>query len=455
MTSIGTGPGASPRIAGVELDVVSASLQRDAPLLVDQLRYVAEKSDFYRERWGPAQTSAVAGASVDGLSELLCELPLTTKDELRRAQEERPPYGTHLACRPDQVALIHRTSGTTGRPLVVAATASDSESTSEHGGRAFRCAGLSPGDVVVHCLNYCMWAGGYTDHRCLEATGAAVVPFGVGNTEQLISLQHWLPFQALSGTPSYVRLLLEHLGGKDLELWRRNLRLFLVGGEPGGSEAALRARVAEQLDARLVNANYGLAEVLSNFASECGQSEGMHFHGHGGVWLELLGPDGAPQPLEAGTRGALVLTNLRRQAQPLIRYETNDLMEILDTDPCPCGRGSFRFQLYGRADEMFVVRGVNVFPAAVARALAEVSPQLSEFAIVLPSAETFDRIPLLVEADPKFSGSIAGQIEGAIKRLIGCGAEVTLLEPGTLPRTHGKTRRLYRDGASPVPGRKP
>jgi phenylacetate-CoA ligase len=440
---------APPQAAAAGTEDLGASLARDASLLAEELAYVAHRSNFYADRWSADQRAVVRSCAAAEAPEYLTGLPLTTKDDLRRSQEAAPPFGIHLACDPAEVALVHRTSGTTGRPLVVAATAEDIEITSRHGARAFACAGLRPDDVVVHCLNYCMWAGGYTDHRCLEATGAAVVPYGVGSTDELLSLQRWLPFSALSSTPSYVRLLLERLSGEDLELWRRNVRLFLVGGEPGGSEDALRRKVREHLGAEIVNANYGLAEVLSNFGSECGEAQGMHFHGHGAIWLELLDEDGRSLPLTAGARGEIVLTHLQRRAQPLVRYQTNDVMEILDTDPCACGRTSFRFQLHGRADDMFVVRGINVFPGAVARALNEVSPELTEFAILLPSSETFDRIPLLVEATANSPADTGDLIQNAIKRLIGCGSEVTILESGSLPRTQGKTRRLYRDGAAP------
>jgi phenylacetate-CoA ligase len=176
----------------------------------------------------------------------------------------------------------------------------------------------------------------------------------------------------------------------------------------------------------------------------------MHFHGHGAIWLELLDEeDGRPLTLETGARGEVVLTQLRRRAQALVRYQTNDVMEIIDTEPCPCGRSSFRFQLHGRADDMFVVRGINVFPSAIARALTEVSPDLTEFAIVLPPTETFDQIPLLVEARHGSPPETGYWIEESVKHLLGCGSQVTLLEPGALPRTHGKTRRLYRDGEKP------
>lgn len=435
--------------APVEAATLPESMAWDAPLLSRQLRYVAANSDFYAERWSASVRDSLVRCDPDDAEALLRSLPLTTKNELRIAEEERPPFGTHLACGEDRVALVHRTSGTTGRPLVVAATAADSQLTSSRGGVAFACAGLGPGNVVVHCLNYCMWAGGVTDHRCLEATGAAVVPFGVGNTKELIELQRWLPFDTLSATPSYVRLLLERLSGAELELWRRNLSLILAGGEPGGSEIALRRAVAGKLGARLVNANYGLAEVLSNFGSECEAQSDMHFHGHGAVWIELLDEDGRPQPPAAGAKGEVVLTHLRREAQPLVRYRTNDLMEIVATDRCSCGRGSFRFRLHGRTDDMFVVRGINVFPAAIARALGSVSTSLGEFAIVLPDAQTFDRVPLLVEAEGDQPDDVGSRIETSIRDLIGCGAEVSVLRPGTLPRTNGKTRRIYRDGAVP------
>jgi len=426
-------------------------LAEDRRALAAQLRSVLARSRFYAEKWTAEQRDLVASVRPQDVEAVLAGLPLTMKDELRVAQELAPPFGTHLAVDEAEVSLVHRTSGTTGRPLVIAATEEDMRQTFAHGAQAFWCAGLRETDTVVHCLNYCMWAGGYTDHRCLERAGAAVVPFGVGNTDELVSLQEWLPFSAISCTPSYISLLMERLDETSRALWAKHLRLVLVGGEPGGSEAALRERVHDSFGARIVNANYGLAEVLSNFASECEQGDGMHFHGHGAIWIELLDEStGATLPLRTGSQGTLLLTHVDRRAQPLVRYNTHDTLEVLSTEPCACGRSTFRFHLRGRADDMFVVRGINVFPDSIRKALAEHEPSLDEFAVLLPDTPTFDAIPLAVERPAAGVEVDVERIRSSIKRWSGSSAIVRVVEPRTLPRSHGKTRRVYRRGERPA-----
>jgi phenylacetate-CoA ligase len=412
--------------------------------LAAHLADLSRTSPFYARKWGSGLTNAAAAATAATVEALLPALPFTVKDELRAAQERRPPFGDHLACAPEQVARMHRTSGTTGRPLLIALTARDAERTQSYGARAFWCAGLRPDDIVVHCLNYCMWSGGLTDHLCLERTGATVVPFGIGNTDALIDLPRWTPVTALSCTPSYVKLLLERLTDEQHARWAATLRLVLVGGEPGGSNLALQREIHEALNARLVDANYGLAEVLSIFSSACPSEHGMHFHGLGALWPELIEPDTqtvlTPAP---GTTGELVLTHVERDAQPLVRYRTGDLLEIVSIDRCSCGRGGPRFLLRGRSDQMFVVRGVNIFPSAIADVLGSLPIPLTEFMVTLPDADVFDAIDLQVEA-PTDDDGLAASIAGEIKRTLGCTANVALVAAGSLPRSEGKVPRVQR-----------
>lgn len=420
-----------------------------AMTLASQLRRVAQESKFYRDRWSNEQRNLAMKATNEDVFEQLTLLPITTKDELRIAQEEAPPYGSHLSCCSDELVVVHRTSGTLGRPLIVTSTAEDLEATVASGSRAFKCAGVGRGDVVVHCLNYCMWAGGYTDHRSLEATGAAVVPFGVGQTDELLSLPEWVQFTALSCTPSYVRLILERLTDAQKAQWSKNLRTILVGGEAGGSDPTLREAVNKEFGATLVNANYGMAEVLSNFGAQCPVGNGLHFHGDGIIWPELVDAEtGRSIEVSEGARGNLVLTHLRKRAQPLIRYSSNDIIEVRSTDPCECGRTSFRFDVIGRADDMFVVRGVNVFPGAIQSALNKVAPDVLDFAVVLPPTATFDYVPLWIEHADLTPAALEKLCE-ALKKELRCTVRVRTLPIGSLARTAGKTRRIYRDGQLP------
>lgn len=428
----------------------SLAAQRDEVRhrLAEEIHYVARASAFYARKWGEGLRSQASRIASRDIYEFLEELPLTGKDELRQSQERNPPFGDYLACDKDDVARVHRTTGTTGRPLIIALSQDDAQWTASHGAQAFWCAGLRPSDIVVHCLNYSMWAGGVTDHMALERMGAAVVPFGVGNTDTLISLPRWIPFTAVSCTPSYVSLLLEKVtDDEDRRRWLESVRLFLVGGEPGGSNPALRETVATAFGASVKNANYGLAEVLSIFGSECPATRLLHFHGQGSVSVELINPETyRPVQVDDGNVGELVLTHARRRAQPLVRYRTNDLVEIASVETCECGRGGFRFRVLGRADDMFVVRGINVFPGAIAEVLSEVSPDLREFQVALPEGDTHDYVPLRVEASSRMEPpELAARIASAIKMRLGCSARVEVVPQGELPRFEGKSRRVIRE----------
>lgn len=426
--------------------------QQAAGRLLGQLQRVARGSDFYARKWSASQSAEVARNGSLDVAQLLESLPVTEKDELRESQERRPPFGEHLVCGADEVVRVHRTSGTTGRPLIIALSERDARVTQSHGAQAFFCAGLRPHDIVVHCLSYSMWSGGLTDHLCLEGAGAAVVPFGVGNTASLIELPQWVPFTVVSCTPSYVSLLLEELGdGPRRELWARSVRLFLVGGEPGGSNPGLRRAATDSLGAHMANANYGLAEVLSIFGSECPATGAMHFHGQDALWVEIVDPK-THRPLELadGAVGEVLLTHLDREAQPLVRYRTNDLVRITSVDPCACGRSGFQFEVLGRADDMFMVRGINVFPSAIAQVLSQVPPGLREFLVVLPNTPTFDTIPLRVEAPADIAdpGRLAVEIARALKIAFGCSATVDVVPKGSLSRSEGKTPRVVRAGGA-------
>jgi phenylacetate-CoA ligase len=425
--------------------------ERSRPRLLAQLRQVAANSRLYARKWSGELRGELLAAEPRGAAELLERLPFTLKDELRESQERTPPFGEHLACDPARVTRVHRTSGTTGRPLLIALSERDAAVARSHGAQAFWCAGLRSEDVVVHCLSYSMWSGGVTDHMCLEGTGAAVVPFGVGNTEGLVELARWLPFTALSCTPSYVSLLLDRLAGSedDRRRWAGSVRLLLVGGEPGGSSRALRDSAHDTLGATVANANYGLAEVLSIFGSACPDGDAFHFHGQDALWIELVeASTGRPVEPQEGAVGELVLTHLDREAQPLVRYRTNDLLRVSALGGCPCGRAGLRFELLGRADDMFVVRGINVFPGAIADVLGEVDQRLREFIVVLPDAQPFHAIPLKVEAPPGTcdTAALASQVQAAIKTRLGCSATVEVLPAGSLPRSEGKTQRIVRAG---------
>lgn len=406
-----------------------------------QADYVADRSAFYRDLY--------RGTAIPRALDALEQLPLTDKEAIREDQRRAPPFGTYLACEPREIRRVHRTSGTSGIAMNLALSATDAQMTASVAGRAQRAAGLGPGYRVVHCLNYRLWMGGYSDHAGLEATGATVVPYGVGGTRQLIDTIRELGIDAISCTPSYPKVLEqtldEHFPGlRPVDL---GLRLGLFGGEPGLDEPAFRARLESTWGFKARNANFGVSDVLCNFAAQTEYCEDLHLVACDLLFPELIEPEsGNRLPWRAGQRGELVLTHLAKQAQPLIRFRTGDIVDLTATDPAPCGRTAPRFRVVGRADDMVVVRGINLFPAMISGVLHRYEILSGLWRTVLETPPPYDALPLEVELGHPVDApaELAERLENEIKARLGARARVTLLEPGSLPRSEGKTRYVFR-----------
>ncbi len=412
-----------------------------------QWEYVRSHSAFYRARWGRLARRTL---TLDSLQ----DLPLTEKEEVRASGERRWPYGEHVACDPKQIVRIHRTSGTTGRALIIANSRADAAIVAEQGARGMYASGLRPGHRVVHCLNYCMWTGGLTDHLALEGTGATVLPYGTGNTHALIEAIRSLGIDAISCTPSYPALL-ERVLREEFALEPRalGLKLALFGGEAGLDNAAFREGLENTWGFAVRNANFGLSEVMSIMGSQCEHGTELHFLGGDAVFAELLDPaSGQRLAIEPGATGELVCTHLRKECQPLVRYRTRDVVTVVTADRCGCGRTMWRFRVAGRTDDMFNVRGVNVFPTAVQRVIAEL-PQLASghFRVRLRGPGPYDRLRVRAEAarelDAGAREDAARTIERALRAAIGATAEVELVGFESLPRTDGKTSLIEREDA--------
>jgi phenylacetate-CoA ligase len=344
---------------------------------------------------------------------------------------------------------VHRTSGTTGTAMNLALLARDAHETALVGARAQAAGGLGPGHRVVHCLNYRLWMGGFTDHTTLEATGAAVVPFGVGETQLLVRTIRELGITAISCTPSYPavleRVIAEHFPGlrpRDL-----GLRLGLFGGEPGLDDPAFRARLEATWSFAARNANYGVSDVFCNFAGQTEHDDDLHF-----MALDVLHPEpiepqtGAVLPWREGEEGELVLTHVSRECQPLVRVRTGDIVRLTGTGRARCGRTAPRFRVIGRCDDMVVVRGINVFPVQAAAVITRDAGLSGEYRIALPGPPPYDALPVEAECAQGLAPAPghADAQAAAIKRELGVTGRVTLLPFGSLPRSEGKTRRVVR-----------
>ncbi len=425
----------------------SAALRRlENERLRTQLDYIWERSAFYRARFAEAGVRREAIRTLDDLP----MLPFTEKDECRRDQQEHPPFGSYLAATQEQVIRAHKTSGTTGRALYVALTRRDRDLMNECGGRSFWASGMRPSDTVVHCFNYRLWVGGFSDHENAEITGATIVPFGVGQTNLLIQTIRELHINAISATPSYMVPLLEAVLAQGLNPRDLGLRKGFFGAEPGMSEPGVRARMEETWGLRAMDANFGMADILSIMGSECEQRLGLHFHAQGDVAVELIEPEsGTPLVLTEGAEGELVYTHLLKEAQPLVRYRARDVVRILGTGPCACGRTSFRFRILGRSDDMLHVRGINVFPTAVGNTLAHLSDQLSgEFQIIVDHPPPHQYLRVRVELAQGLTadqvGDLPERIIEALREQLNFRAEPELVPFGTIPRTEQKARRVIK-----------
>lgn len=404
-----------------------------------QRSYVRDHSDLYREVW--------EGLPVPADLADLDALPLVDKETLRQSQRVAPPFGAYLAADPETVLRVHRTGGTTGEAMNLALSAADAADTAEIGARAQRASGLRHDDVVIHCLNYQLWMGGFTDHTTLEATGATVVPFGVGNPHLLVRTIRELGVTAISCTPSYPAVLEQVLAEQGEDPRSLGLRLGLFGGEAALDVPGFRDRLEQTWGFAARNSNYGVTDIMCNFAGQCEAQDALHFMALDILHPELIDDHGDVLPWESGATGELVLTHLARDCQPLVRFRTGDIVTIEATGTCGCGRTAPRLRVTGRADDMVVVRGVNVFPTSVA-ALVTSDPALSgEYRIVLTGEGPYDRLPLEVErardcAQP--DDVIGERLEAAARADLRVSAEVRVLDFGALPRTEGKTRRVVR-----------
>jgi phenylacetate-CoA ligase len=401
--------------------------------LAEQIDHVRARTRFYRERLGEAPVRTL---------EDLAALPFTTKAELLAAQAAEPP----LAGEPlDGVVRLHVTSGTTGTPLLIGFTAGDLERSTAAGSRAFALAGVTPGDTMLHCVNYAFYAGGIADHLSLEATGATVVPVGLGQSDRLLDLFPSLRPTGIFAITSYANHLAERARGKGLDPRSLGLRTIVTGGEPGGDIPELRARIEEAWGARVAD-TYGLGEVWPTLGAQCELRDGFHLTTGDLLVAELVDPE-TDRVLEwrDGATGELVYTHLRREASPLVRLRSRDRATVLAA-ACECGRGP-RFRLLGRVDDMIVVRGVNVFPSAIERLLAEAIPSLRGFAIVLDEPVPVPPLRVAVEAP-----SIPEGLDRMIRERLQVQVAISTVPPGTMGTSEQKTKRIYRRYAGEEPG---
>ncbi len=393
-----------------------------------------QRVPLFRERM---EQRRLRPESVKGLPDLAL-LPFTEKTDLR----DTYPFGL-FASPMEEVVRLHASSGTTGKPIVVAYTEADLRVWTSVMVRSFAACGLHQGDVVQNAYGYGLFTGGLGAHYGAEALGATVIPISGGNTERQLMVLADFGVTAICCTPSYMVHLIER--AKEAGVGFGKLKVGVFGAEPWSEE--MRQHIQSETGIRAHDV-YGLSEIIGpGVGVECVHRDGLHlFEDH--FYPEIVDPvTGAVLP--DGSEGELVLTTLSKQAMPMLRYRTRDLTSF-HPDACPCGRTLRRIRRIGRrSDDMFIIRGVNVFPSQVEAALLKVEGTLPHYQIVLTRQKGLDEMEVQVEVTAEFfSDRIRGlealqaELADAIDHTIGLRVKVHLVQPKTIARSEGKARRV-------------
>jgi phenylacetate-CoA ligase len=396
----------------------------------------AARVPFYADALRRAGVAADAIRSADDVR----RLPFTVKDDLRRNY----PLGL-LAVPRAEVARVHGSSGTTGKPTFVAYTRRDLDTWSGLVARFLVAGGLRAEHLVHVAFGYGLFTGGFGLHYGIEKVGAGIVPAAGGNTPRQVLLIKDLGAEVLVCTPSYALHIAEVAAAEGYAKGDLPLRFGHFGGEPWTEE--MRVEIERALGILAFN-NYGLSEVIGpGVSGECAAREGMHVSEDHFI-VECLDPE-TLEPVRDGEPGELVFTTLTKEALPVLRYRTRDLA-TLDRRPCPCGRTGVRMgRVVGRSDDMLIVRGVNVFPSQIEEALLRVEGTAPHYLIEISRPGTLDEAVVKVEVRPgDFSDEmrqmveLRDRIDREIHAVTGVRMTVELVAPNALERSAGKAKRV-------------
>jgi len=391
---------------------------------------------FYRKKM---QELGIEPGDINSIDDLV-KLPFTTKQDLRGNY----PFGL-FATPKSEVVRVHASSGTTGKPTVVAYTRKDIDTFSEVVARALSCSGVTRDDTIQIAFGYGLFTGGLGIHYGAEKLGAAVVPISGGNTEKQLSLLQDFGCTVLACTPSYAAYLAESMESAGIDPKKLPLKIGIFVAEPWSQE--MRAKIEASLDIKAFDI-YGLSEIMGpGVANSCEFQNGLHIAEDHFI-PEILDPKTLEQ-LPEGSVGELVFTTLTKEAMPLLRYRTRDLSS-LDYSPCPCGRTNVRMsRIYGRSDDMLIIRGVNVFPSQVESALLEIPEAKPHYMLIVDRKGNLDTLEIQVEIDDKYFSDemvqiniIRNKIKHKVESILGINVIISLVEHKTLARSEGKAKRV-------------
>lgn len=396
--------------------------------------YAADNSQFYKKIF---EDNGVSADKINSIEDFR-KLPFSDKYDLRNA------YPLGLQAVPDEeVVRIHSSSGTTGMPIIIPYTKKDVDDWAIMFARCYETAGITNLDRIQITPGYGLWTAGIGFQAGCEKLGAMAVPIGPGNTEKQLQLMVDLQSTVICATSSYALLLSEEVEKRGLKD-KIALKKGIIGSERWGD--LMRKHIADELKIELFDI-YGLTEVYGpGIGIDCPKHEGIHLW-NDYLYFEVIDPV-TGEVLPDGEVGELVITTLKKEAAPLIRYRTHDLTRIL-TKKCSCGSEYPMIdRILGRTDDMIKVKGVNIFPGQIEDTLKTVNGVSSEYQIIIEHIDGKDRMTLKVEtlADSDKTSTQA-LVEGAFKQKIGIKIHCECLDIGALPRSEKKSKRVfdYRD----------
>lgn len=385
------------------------------------------------------QEAGVEPGDIKSLEDLT-RLPFTSKQDLR----DNYPYGL-FAVPLSQIARIHSSSGTTGKPTVVGYTRQDINNWAEIMARCFYCAGVTKEDIVQIAYGYGLFTGGLGIHYGAEKSGACVIPSSGGNTKRQVMIMKDYGSTVLACTPSYALYMAEVMEELGMLIEEFKLRIGIFGAEPWSE--GMRKKIENNLG---ISAHdiYGLSEIMGpGVGIECMEKNGLHiFEDH--FIAEIINPV-TGESLPYGQKGELVFTSITKEGLPVVRYRTRDL-SCLHTEQCACGRTHIRMErVSARSDDMLIIRGVNVFPSQIESVLTRFGGTTPHYHLIVDRLGNLDTLEVQVEvSEGMFSDKIrgleqlGGKIRSEIESTLGVSCKVTLVEPKTLARSEGKAKRV-------------
>lgn len=410
--------------------------EEQSKALINQVKKLYERVGFYREKMNIHGVKPEDIKSIDDIS----KLPFTTKMEMRDIY----PYGM-LAVDQKEIVEVHTSSGTTGKPVVGAYTQNDIDLWSEVMARALGMGGVDASDTIQNMYGYGMFTGGLGVHYGARRIGANVLPASSGNSKRQLQLMQDFSTSVLTCTPSYCLYLAEFADEYCIDIKALGMKAGFFGAEPWSEN--MRQDIQKKLGLKAYDI-YGLTEIIGpGVANECEEQNGLHFF-EDHFYPEIIDPE-TGKILADGEKGELVITTLTREGTPLLRYRTSDITYIM-TECCPCGRTLRRIhRLFGRNDDMLIIRGVNIFPSQVEEILLGIEGVEPHYQIVVDRKGQLDSLEVHVEVNAAiFSDEISRlerlekTISSQIKTALGVQVAVKLVEPKSIARSEGKAKRV-------------